>query len=269
VGTAQEDLNQARTGGRPGFGDERRLWALEALCDPLTISVLNRLRLSRQWRCLELGAGRGSIARWLATQCLHGSVVATDTDTRYLTGLREPNLDIMRHDVVDGPDLAPGSFDLIHSRALFVHLPDRAAVLPRVATWLAPGGWLVAEEPILLPFGSLLDPALGTALAAFERLMANRLGSDFHWAQDLHAALRGAGLVEVDVTAALAVTSDCGAVNEFWRVNLTELGPDIIEAGLLGPNTLQHALDRLDDPDYRDFTLAFVCAWGRSAGFVS
>ncbi|HWE89844.1 MAG TPA: class I SAM-dependent methyltransferase [Pseudonocardiaceae bacterium] len=244
--------------------DERRLWALEALCDPLTLRVLDRLRLSRQSRCLELGAGRGSIARWLATQCLHGSVVATDTDTRYLRELREPNLQVQQHDIADGPDFPTGSFDLIHSRALFVHLPDREAILARVARWLAPGGWLVVEEPALFPADSTLEPAVGAAVAAFERLMADRLGSDFRWPRRLPASLHHAGLAEVDMSAALAVTSDRGAVNEFWRINLTSLGGELVDTGLLDPLVLRAALSTFDDPGYRDLTLAFVCAWGSS-----
>ncbi|OXM47351.1 class I SAM-dependent methyltransferase [Amycolatopsis alba DSM 44262] len=240
------------------------MWALEALCDPLTIGVLARLRLPRQCNCLELGAGRGSIARWLATQCLHGSVLATDTDIHHLRRLREPNLTVVQHDVVDGPEFRQGAFGLIHSRALFTHLPDRDAVLSRVAGWLAPGGWLVVEEPILLPTGALLDPAVGDALTAFEHLMADALGSDFQWARNLPAALRAAGLAEVDVSGALAATSGGGAINEFWRVTLAHLSTDMVDAGLIDHITLRHALDRFNDPDYRDFTMAFVCAWGRS-----
>jgi hypothetical protein len=34
------------------------------------------------------------------------------------------------------------SFDLVHVRAVLMHIPDRMAVLRR----LAPGGWLVAED---------------------------------------------------------------------------------------------------------------------------
>ena len=241
----------------------RRLWALEALCDPLTISVLRRIGLSRRWRCLELGAGRGSIARWLATQCLHGSVLATDTDISLLRGVREPNLEIRHHDVVDGPEFPPESFDLIHDRALLVHLPDRGSVLNRAARWLAPGGFLVVEEPDLFPVDSVVDPAVRSALVAFERLMADRLGSDFRWPHQLPSLLRQAGLEDVDMTAALAVTSDGGAVNEFWQINLTVLGDELVGEGLIDPDTLHAAAGVLADPYYRELTLAFVCAWGR------
>lgn len=242
---------------------ERRLWALEALCDPLTVSILNRVGLSRNWRCLELGAGRGSITRWLATQCLHGSVTATDTDLRFLADLRAPNVRVHLHDVVDGPDFPPGSFELVHARALLVHLPDREDVLRRAVTWLAPDGWLVVEEPALFPVDTCLDPNLRLALTAFERLLADRLGSDFRWPRTLPGALRSIGLVRVEATARLAVSDSGGAANEFWRVNLTELGSDLVDTGLVRQDVLREAIAVLDDPDYTDILLAVVCAWGQ------
>jgi hypothetical protein len=50
-----------------------------------------------------------------------------------------------------------------------------------------------------------------------------------------------------------------GAINEFWRINLTELGPDLIESGLVDQRTLAGALATLDDPDHVDVIMAFVC----------
>src|SRR5262245_24735854 len=53
------------------------------------------------WRCLEVGAGGGSIAAWLA-DCVgsEGAVVATDLDTTHLRGLSLPNLEIRVHELV-------------------------------------------------------------------------------------------------------------------------------------------------------------------------
>jgi hypothetical protein len=72
--------------------------------------------------------------------------VATDVDPGYLDASWAPNLQVRRHDVTT-EDFAAGSFDLIHVRYLMVYLPGREAVLTRAARWLAPGGWLVVEEP--------------------------------------------------------------------------------------------------------------------------
>ena len=52
---------------------------------------------------------------------------------------------MLRHDVrADG--FPERSFDLVHVRAVLMHIADRMAVLRRMASWLEPGGWLMAEE---------------------------------------------------------------------------------------------------------------------------
>ena len=42
----------------------RRIGEVE--CDPLTVRYLLRLGVGDGWRCLEVGAGAGSIVRWLS-----------------------------------------------------------------------------------------------------------------------------------------------------------------------------------------------------------
>src|SRR5690606_2581390 len=50
-------------------------------------------------RCLEVAAGAGSIAAWLAEHA--GEVTATDTDPTHVAALAEkyPNLAVRRHDL--------------------------------------------------------------------------------------------------------------------------------------------------------------------------
>jgi hypothetical protein len=45
--------------------ERRRLELLEERTDPMTIRRIERLDLPCGARCLEIGGGRGSIARWL------------------------------------------------------------------------------------------------------------------------------------------------------------------------------------------------------------
>jgi trans-aconitate methyltransferase len=129
-----------------GGAERRRLDLLAARLDPVTKRRIGRLGLAPDVYCLEVGGGRGSIARWLCQDVApRGQVTATDLDTGFLSELSLPNLTVLRHDVrTDG---FPGrSFGLVHVRAVLMHIADRMAVLRRMASWLAPGGWLVAEE---------------------------------------------------------------------------------------------------------------------------
>ncbi|GAQ51360.1 class I SAM-dependent methyltransferase [Streptomyces acidiscabies] len=133
----------------------RRLEALAALWDPGSFELLDRLGLRSGWRCLEVGSGTGSLARWLTYRCPRGEVVATDVDMRFLddrAGEGRPNLCVLRHDVVEGPEFAAGPFDLVRTRAVLVHLPDRAEVVARMARWL------MVEEPAISPASSSPHP---------------------------------------------------------------------------------------------------------------
>jgi hypothetical protein len=94
-----------RTTGEPTYAfanaravQRERLRTLEALLDGGTIRHLEALGIGHDWRCLEVGAGGGSIALWLADRA--GSVVAADVDTTVLGGLSRPNLTVVPHDVM-------------------------------------------------------------------------------------------------------------------------------------------------------------------------
>jgi SAM-dependent methyltransferase len=125
--------------------ERERLFGLGAWLDPITVRHLHATGIEVGWRCLEVGAGGGSIARWLA-DCVGatGSVLATDIDVRFLTDL-PPTVEVRRHDL-RADELERGAYDLVHCRAVLQHLPDSRAGLTRMADAVAPGGWLVVEE---------------------------------------------------------------------------------------------------------------------------
>src|SRR5919108_4596590 len=92
--------------------EHERLACMELLWDPGTRTVLESLGIGPGWRCLEIGAGAGSIARWLAEKVWpDGEVLATDISTRHLDWLAEPNLQIRQHDILNDP-LPDDHFDL-------------------------------------------------------------------------------------------------------------------------------------------------------------
>lgn len=128
--------------------EDARLGLLERIFDP--ISRRSRALVQPGWRCLEVGAGRGSMAVWLAEQVgENGQVVATDIDVTYLERLNLPNLEIRRHNILDDPldALDPGSFDLVCSRLMLFWLAGRQeAAIRRMVACLRPGGWLVDED---------------------------------------------------------------------------------------------------------------------------
>jgi SAM-dependent methyltransferase len=127
----------------------RRLRGLEAVEDPDTIQCLEALEVAAGMSCLEVGAGGGSIAGWLAERVKpSGSVVATDTDISFL----DPTAyEVWRHDIRTDT-LPPESFDLVHVRHLLVHIAtvEHAVVLRKLCDALRPSGKILIEESDLL-----------------------------------------------------------------------------------------------------------------------
>ena len=128
--------------------EDQRLSLLEQIYDPG--SRRRRRIVQPGWRCLEIGAGRGSLAVWLAEQVgPTGGVVATDIDLTYLRRLDVPNLEVVEHNILDSPlePLEPGSFDLVCLRFVLAHLSGRQdAALRRIVQCLRPGGWLIDKD---------------------------------------------------------------------------------------------------------------------------
>ncbi|MFC7639722.1 class I SAM-dependent methyltransferase [Streptosporangium lutulentum] len=117
---------------------------LASMLDGLTGSRLAELGDLTGRRCLEIGAGAGSIAAWLAKRTgPEGRVLATDVNTRHLP--LDAGFDVRRHDIVSEP-VPEGPWDVIHARLVLVHFPERHDILRRLAAALAPGGALVVED---------------------------------------------------------------------------------------------------------------------------
>jgi len=81
-----------------GFADERkRLSAMESLWDPGSEALLVELGVGAGWRSFEVGAGGGSMARWMAGRGAH--VTAVDIDTRFIEQFASDRIEVQRVDV--------------------------------------------------------------------------------------------------------------------------------------------------------------------------
>jgi SAM-dependent methyltransferase len=213
-------------------GERARLEALELVFDPGTIEILRTTGVGPGWRCLEVGGGAGSVARWLHDAVgPSGHVVVTDTETGFLEDLRCANLEVRCHDIVsDG--LEEDAFDLIHCRAVLEHLADRDAVLERLGRALTPGGWLVVEDAggirgALVTGASDRRSVLGTRLfAVLLRLLAagfSIVGHDGHFGRRLPVEFDRLGLVDVRALGRSVVIRGGSPEMEVWRLTLARV----------------------------------------------
>jgi SAM-dependent methyltransferase len=244
----------------------RRFAALSALFDPGTIRHLMHCGVARGWSCLELGGGGGSIAAWLCDRVgVDGEVVVTDVDTRFLETLSHPALDVRRHDAARDP-LPDRSFDLIHTRLVLNHLPERDSILEKLSAALKPGGWLVVEEfdsasaapdPLAYPGEVLLK-----TYAAIPQPMARR-GVDRRYGRLLFGRLRDLGLASVGAEARTFMIQGGSPGSALVRATCERLRQDMIDAGEISEQEFADDMARLDDPDFLMPSAALWAVWGR------
>jgi ubiquinone/menaquinone biosynthesis C-methylase UbiE len=162
---------------------------LSTLFDQASRRVLASVGVAKGWRCLDVGAGAGSIARWLATTVNPGEITAIDVDTGFLERERPANLRVVRTDAFN-PNFAPGPvFDLVHTRFVLMHLPRRDELLDRLASWVRPGGWLITEEGIDISYDSTSRPYFRRTMEAFWTVLRRSVGADFRWARSFPTPL--------------------------------------------------------------------------------
>jgi SAM-dependent methyltransferase len=243
-----------------GADERRRLELLEERLDPITVRRIERLQLAPGARCLEVGGGRGSVARWL---CRHvgpaGHVTATDLDTGFLAEISLPNLRVLRHDVrTEG--FGERSFDLIHARAVLMHIADRMSILARMVSWLAPGGWLLVEEA---DFGMWLgdyDPLWAAHPRAHHEAYPNgSLSRGRAMLRQIHQL----GLEDIGADAELDIIQPGTPMAEFYRLSIAATAEPTTRAGVLTPAEVAGQIARLGEPDFLACGFAHIGAWGR------
>jgi SAM-dependent methyltransferase len=242
-----------------------RLRSLEQWLDPATIRHLRARGVGDGWRCLEVGAGTGSVARWLCGQvCPGGEVVATDIDTRFLETHSEANLRVLRHDIT-ADNLPSAAFDLVHCRLVLAHLPDRQAVLSKLATALRPGGQLVAEEmdfvSVVADAGQPRGRAFNAAVAGSNAALRAR-GFDPEYGRLLLAGLTAAGLADVGTEGQVRLWAGGSPGAAAWRLTFEQLHDDMAALGL-DHATIARATEACEDPGFTFMSQVTVTAWGQ------
>jgi SAM-dependent methyltransferase len=224
---------------------EAMLDCLSGVLDDFTATRLEEAGIRDGARCLELGAGNGSIAAWLAQRVgTEGMVLATDVKPRHVRP--HPGVLVLSHDVTSD-ELPAGQFELVHARLLLAHLPERREVLKRLADALTPDGVLVIEEWGAWP-GRVLWAAQPDAAALYERYQTALLrvfaswGNDSSWAARVPAEMAAVGLVDVE-TMVHARSWRGGSPGCRLPVAVSrELREELVRAGLSEAD-----LDRLPD----------------------
>ncbi|AWN46314.1 trans-aconitate 2-methyltransferase [Methylobacterium terrae] len=120
------------------FADERTRPAAD---------LLARVTLAAPARAVDLGCGPGNSTALIAARFPDAAITGLDSSPAMLEEARRalPGRSFREADIAAwAPDAAP---DLIFANAVLHWLPDHAALLPRLAGFLAPGGCLAVQMP--------------------------------------------------------------------------------------------------------------------------
>jgi SAM-dependent methyltransferase len=242
--------------------EEERLTLIEEEQDPLTCACIEALGPQLNWQCLEVGAGRGSMAAWLAERCPEGRVVALDLDISLLDTHGHVNIEVRKQDVLSA-EFPEGTFDFIHARAVLTHLKDPEAMTRRMASWLRPGGWLFICDPASFPVDSSPHPLMRKIGQAATQMMQHAIGTDPNWSRSYPAPLMRAGLVDVDSECRLRMMQGGSREAIMFDLMLSQIGETIVASGMVTAHEMETVRQLLHDPSFVDFPPAVVRAWGR------
>jgi SAM-dependent methyltransferase len=245
---------------------QTRFAALSTIYDRGTVRHLEDLGVGSGWHCLEIGGGSGTIAKWLAERVgSAGYVLATDLDTRFLEPLKGPNLEVCRHNIATDP-LPEAAFDLIHTRLVLMHVPERDAALAKIISSLKPGGCLLMEEydSCSMPPDPVANPneAVLAAHLAMQRLLEDN-GVDRRYGRLLSGLLRARGLTSLGAEGQLFLWQGGSVGIALMRANLDQLRETMIERKYIGQQEFSRDLAQLDDPDLLMPSSILWSVWGR------
>jgi SAM-dependent methyltransferase len=240
----------------------RRLALLEQYLDPITQRRLTGLGLGKGWRCLEVGGGGGSVARWLCAQVgADGRVVGTDIDPRFLEEISEPSFEAWKHDITVDP-LPEGEFDLVHTRWVLQHLADPEPAIVRMIFALRPGGCLLIEGMDFFPIYTASSQLYIDLIVGLANVIASAGGNDFA-GRALPAIVAKQGLTDFQAEGDFAILNGGSPMAEFFHLSVLQLRDGIVGSGALSDAQFDAATALLEDPEFWAFGPGGVAVMGR------
>ena len=246
----------------------RRLVALEEAYDPGTVGRLENLGVGRGWSCLEVGAGAGSIARWLGRRVgAEGEVVATDLDTSFLDVIDADNVEIRQLDL-RSDRLPENKFDLVHTRFVLGHIPERVEILDKLVGALRPGGWLLLEELDSFAWGAIDSGQHPEVVLAGLELL-ERQGFAPRWGREMPALLRERGLVNISAVAEAPIVEGGTPGLEWLRMTFDQMMDHGLSFEVPGAGGYEEWRRRTNDPDQLLVGVPIVAARGQLTGTMT
>ena len=226
-------------------GEIERLLTQSKAMVPSTLVMLERIRPTQGWTCLDIGCGPGGITDLLSARVgPSGRVIGLDRDPGFLEHARKSaaaNTEFREGDAY-GSDLPAGAFDLVHMRFVASTAGDPERLLKEAVRLARPGGIVALQEldastlrcyPPHPAWDQLKDALIG----AF-----NGVGAELELARLLYHFVHQAGLRDVQYRTALLGVRSTDPMVDYLPSTVESLRGTILRLGLLGASDLDTAL---------------------------
>ncbi|SDG39410.1 class I SAM-dependent methyltransferase [Microbacterium pygmaeum] len=244
-------------------GEPDRLALMSQMLDPQLFFRLRQIGVGQGWRCLEVGAGNGSVSRWLGQQVGEtGSVIVSDLTPDLIRAVEAPNVEVKAIDVTS--DELGSGYDLVVARALLHHLPGRTAVLGRLAEAVGEGGWLVLEEPDFHPVLATDNPELRDFWEGWLAWAASE-DIDYFVGRRIAARMIALGLQDVRAWGETILYRGGSLTARYLSSTMHELHDRLLASGFISPRVWDDAMALFENEDFWSWQNSYVTTVGRRA----
>ena len=210
-----------------------RLQELEKVGDRLSRRQILATGITTGWQCLEIGAGAGSMMRWMSeTVGASGRVTAVDLDIRFVKNTQLANVEVIEADIHQLT--LDKLFDLIHVRHVLVHQAN-TTLFNRILELLKPGGWLVIEEPDFsatkfISGTPMQQQAVTKINQAIRQMFANQ-GKDYALGLKLPSLLQQLGFQNLQIANDVPIVAGNSDIATLMKLSARQLSEKYLATG--------------------------------------
>lgn len=229
--------------------------------DDITMARLRSLGAGPGWRCLDVGAGTGTVSRRLLGEAGVESVLAVDRDVRFLGERPVPGLELLEADI-STPGFTSGRFHLVHARFVLMHLAEHERLITALAELVAPGGVLVLSDAVDLTSDRTPSTPYTTAMRAMWQGLRASIGTDVSWVPSYPHLLRAAGLMPVAADLHVPALQPGSPISRFWADTWERSRPAMLATGRVDDAAIDEAVRYLDSGACSSLSAGMLTAWG-------
>ncbi|HEY7419972.1 MAG TPA: methyltransferase domain-containing protein, partial [Ktedonobacteraceae bacterium] len=161
------------------------------------------------------------------------------------------------------------TYDVVHMRAVLMHLPDPGQAVKKMAAGIRPGGWLLLEEFDWISFGAVdtenqAAQAFNQKMETLAKELQNWHVMNLYLGRHLRRMLDQLAFVNIGIEGNTGISRGGDPLPmQFQRMNLQLAGPPFIAAGVWTEQDLELLQRLLADPSFYYVDGTFFGAWGR------